>query len=97
MNRDTIWKYELEYENDQTIQTPRLWKPLHIGMQNGAICLWAEVDSEDSDIVERRISVHGTGHPLRVHHHEWSHLGTTVDENLGLVWHVYYKGPLLPQ
>ena len=87
---DTIWKYELGYTHEQTIRTPIVWRPIHVEMQDGILCLWAEVDSR-SDIVERTIAVYGTGHPLRDMHWQWQHLGSTLAAGGQLVWHVYWK------
>ena len=73
---NTIWKYELEMVDEQTIRTPIVWNPIHVDMQDGILCLWAEVDAR-STTTERTIGVYGTGHSLRDKHWQWQHLDPT--------------------
>jgi hypothetical protein len=86
---NAIWKFELDVDAEQTIETPQVWEPLHVGYQDNRLVLWAEVDSR-SKMVERTIGIRGTGIPLPNKHWQWLYIGT-VQSRHGFVWHVYWK------
>lgn len=60
----TIYKYELEVKDGiQEVYMPDAADIIHVGEQNGKICMWAEVDT--TNISEQRyFHVIGTGHPI---------------------------------
>ena len=61
---NTIWKFELETIDNQTIKIPVGGEILTIQTQNGMPCLWALVDS-NADKEDRFIEIYGTGHFIR--------------------------------
>lgn len=79
-----IWKYKLEVANSQILALPLGAKILHMGNQDGIICLWVEV-TDAEHFVERMFYVVGTGRPFDLG--KVTYLGTVlVDPS---VWHVY--------
>jgi len=56
--------------------------PRRVAMQDGVLCMWAEVDT-DTPKKTRRFSVVGTGRPI---HENGSYIGTCDDGPF--VWHV---------
>lgn len=59
-------------------------KIVHAGMQNGILCIWAEVRPDVPAPVRKDLIIYGTGHPITP---EEEHLFTIPD---GLfVWHLY--------
>lgn len=86
----TIYKYELEPMNTESIVMPVGAKLLHVDNQKGKLCLWALVDT--SPTVQhsiRMITVVGTGQKL------WEaengkrnvYIGTAIIGDF--VWHVF--------
>jgi hypothetical protein len=83
----TIYKYKLELRDSQEIAIPYYHKVRHVGLQNGDITLWAEIDTNDliSAIVNTEtFHVVGTGQKVEPH---WVYIGTCVGPVF--VWHVY--------
>lgn len=78
-----IWKYNL-YTNSEP-EIPVGGKVLHVGIQEGAPCLWVLVDPE-AEKEHREFMTYGTGHYIR-DVHEIDYIGT-VDDG-AFVWHVY--------
>lgn len=58
-----IWKWELEIDSLQQINTPADWEPIFVDVQGGTPCVWAKVQP-DNPTVSRLISVIGTGHGI---------------------------------
>lgn len=71
----TIWKYELEITDRQTIQMPEGSQILSVANQNGKLCLWAIVSPANSDR-DRVIEIIGTGNPMRISNRKF--IGTVV-------------------
>lgn len=67
----TIWKFELEVNDDIEIEMPYFAKILHVDIQYQHIlgklkeipCIWALVDTENL-IVKRRFLLCSTGNPM---------------------------------
>lgn len=82
----TIYKYQLKIINTQIVEMHRGAKILHVGSQEGSLCIWAEVDTSYPtrpfvfDIV-------GTGHTLTLSSGTCKYLGTV--QMPPYVWHVY--------
>ncbi len=61
----TVFKYELEVTDRQEIPLPPRATILSAQVQQGKVCLWAEVDYDELYLAEpRHIRIHGTGHPV---------------------------------
>jgi hypothetical protein len=84
----TVWKYELDQHNTETLLTvPAGAKFLAVGFQGDCLVVWAEVwDSEGKPSASVVVHVVGTGHevPERV-----SYLGTV--QVGAFVFHVYVE------
>lgn len=59
----TIWKFQLQLTDSQSIRMPEKSEILTVQMQGNTPCLWALVDSELPS-EGRVIEVYGTGHPV---------------------------------
>lgn len=81
---DTIYKYELVIDDVQHIPLPSGAKCLHVAMQNGHLCLWAQVNTT-RELVNRFFRIYGTGHPMQDPASRY--IGTVQDGPL--VWHVF--------
>lgn len=81
----TVWKFPLPYENEIVLMLPAGAEVLHIGMQNGGVVLWALLNPE-RPVTTRNFRLRGTGHPIDG---LVTHVGSTIDEERGLVWHVF--------
>ena len=81
----TIYKYPLELDVEQTITGP-IMEFLHLDWQNGQLCVWAEVDTDEAEETHHFYIV-GTGH--QVPSAAVDHVGTVLSEDGMFVWHVY--------
>lgn len=84
MSARQVWKYELELTDEQAVSMPEGAVLRHVGVQRGALCLWAEVDPA-ARRVPRYLSVVGTGNPML--DGRLAHVGTAQMDPF--VWHVY--------
>ena len=92
MNK-TIWKFELETTDNQTIEMPVNAEILTVQTQNGIPCIWVLVDPTETK-EKRFIEVFGTGHDV---YYDMgvsrSYLGTYQLQGGSLVFHVFeYTG-----
>lgn len=60
----TIYKYELDLADRQSLSLPQGFEILSIQVQHGVPCLWARVDSNEFVTAAIRIHCYGTGHDL---------------------------------
>lgn len=81
----TIWKFPLEVTDYQEIKAPA-GRLLHVAVQAGVLCAWAEVTPGVPDDTIG-IHIHGTGHPLSDDRGEY--LGTFMLRGGALVFHAY--------
>lgn len=81
-----IWKYPLEVTDRQEVPMPAEAQFLHVGLQNGQVCVWALVDpSKEMETVP--IHIVGTGNPMPPDN-DWAyHLGTV--QQGPFVWHIF--------
>lgn len=87
----TIYKYELKKESTQLIDIPSNSQVLSIEKQNGAIYMWALVETE-MKAIQMRIDMFGTGERINVNTSNYDYLATVQDGDF--VWHflmVYEK------
>lgn len=91
---DTIWKYQLERTDEQTINVPEGAVPLKVSDNMGWPTLWCQVDT-DNAIQTARIFIYGTGHPIQGIS-DLLYLGTTMDSQMPLISHIFTlkDGPL---
>ena len=57
----TIHKYELCDDHTFKLMTPQIFKPLHVGIQDGKYYLWAEVDAFGKTLwecVKKHLDIH---------------------------------------
>jgi len=91
----TIFKYELKGVCHQNMVEPVLMphdaRFLHVGSQGDSMFIWAEVDTESSEL-EFNFEVFGTGHEMvedmgiaRIH------IGSLIMNEGALVFHVYHR------
>ncbi len=85
----TIYKYPLNFIDEQTIHTPALRKILSVQMQKGHLCLWVEVDN-GSDSAPLIIRIVGTGHPF-LDADYCTYVGTVQVNGGAGIFHVYQK------
>ena len=79
----TIYKYELQIEDEQNIPMPVGSKIVHVGLDpRGVSCIWAEVETENP-VENVNFHIIGTGHPLP---NELVHVGSFVQGPI--VWHL---------
>lgn len=60
MNSSSIWKYELNTDNEQFVYMPPGAKILTVQIQGTKLCLWAKVNPNDLP-VPRKILIRATG------------------------------------
>lgn len=79
----TIWKYPLALNDEQTITVPSGATPLHVGPDPlGGFALWMLVD-DLMPKTDRRIIIRGTGFPVPAHK---TYIGSLHDGPF--MWHV---------
>jgi len=84
----TVWKYTLPVDDDQWIEMPADAEILFVASQRNEISflsLWAKVDPS-RPMVNRRILIRGTGHPLEV---DVAYIGSVIVADGDIVWHVF--------
>ena len=59
----TIWKYELDIDNEVEISLPKHSKILSVQTQEGKPVLWAEVNT-DNQLEKRFFNIFGTGYKI---------------------------------
>lgn len=89
MTDKAIWKFNLEIANRQILAMPAGAEILTAQIQNGAVCLWAIVDT-GLPLVKRTIACFGTGHPFDGENAPY--IGTVVLPPFGLVFHLFDCG-----
>lgn len=87
----TIWKFNLEVTDVQSVELPARHKLLTSQTQLGQLCLWAMVMPLGQDHLgrskrKRKFRVVGTGNPFP-DFREWRYLSTT--QMGSFVWHVF--------
>ena len=87
--KKTIWKFELEIADKQTIEMPVNAEILTVQTQNEIPCLWALVDPDDPK-EDRVIKIFGTGHPIVYDAGvDRKYIGTYQLRGGSLVFHVF--------
>lgn len=88
MESRAIYKYELPlYSEFTTFNVPQGFHILSAQVQNGLICIWAEVDTTVDGVETVRFRLVGTGWLVDLE--GWTYIDTV---QLGeFVWHIYYS------
>lgn len=85
----TIHKFALQ-PGINDISMPQRAIILHVGVQRGTVCVWAQVDvSPDTLFETRRMVLYGTGHALA--DNPGTYIGTVMVLNAELVFHAYLE------
>ena len=86
----TVYEYPLTSAPITTLQLPYDAKPLHVDVQLGdpRIQMWVETDSNPVSTVPRNFAIVPTGGEVPSHQPA-SFIGTVVNNELGLVFHIY--------
>jgi len=91
----TIYKYALELTDRQLVSIPLGSKILSVDNQNGAICVWVEVDSDVPYYRDYVFRIVGTGNPIdfptkpNETTSPYNFIGTVIMNPF--VWHVYWR------
>ena len=80
----TIYKYVLEIKETQTVSLTRGARILSVANQDGKLCLWVQVETEEENEYWS-IAIYGTGNPLP--EYPGAFIGTVIIEPY--VWHVF--------
>lgn len=84
-----IWKYELDATDSPVVRMPIGSQSLSVGMQGDTLIVWALVDPERDEQLERfRFRVAGTGDFVEAIMESWKFLGTVKNRN-GIARHVW--------
>ncbi len=81
-----IWKYELPFSDQVTLNLPENAHILSCQMQGRILCLWVVVNPAN-EAVERTFRVIGTGHAFDFDSQDLEYI-TTVQDG-ALVWHIF--------
>ena len=84
----TIWKYDLETTDYQTLSIPLPAKILSVSNQGMQIVLYAEVNTESRLMRDVAVWMHGTGHERKALDTA-EFIGTVKLMNGTLMFHVY--------
>ena len=85
---NTIYKFYLKLEGEQTIKIQANYEILSVGEQFGDLYLWALVNP-DNRLIDKKIFIYGTGHLMEMDITKNSYLGTVITEGGNLVWHIF--------
>lgn len=81
-----IFKYEIPHtEKKYNLVLPVNSVLIHLGSQNGKICIWAEIDPDETEETIIPLEIIGTGWGFESEGKY--HLGTVQMGNF--VWHIY--------
>ena len=83
--KTAIHKYPIRLLEQQTVTMPLSANILCAQMQNRKLCIWAKVDSDESQTIDRTILIFGTGNPMPMAHGDYI---DTVQVD-SFVWHVF--------
>ncbi len=86
----TIWKFELETTDQQTLKMPNGAEILTVQIQHGVPCLWAMIYS-DEPLEDRIIEINGTGNPVRDPCQMRKYIGTYQLQGGAFIGHVFER------
>lgn len=82
----TIYKYQLEVTDEQTVEIPAGAVLLDVQVQNGIPCMWCVVEPTANKF-PYKVWIAGTGHPMIKY--PCFYAGTFQLPERGLVFHVF--------
>jgi hypothetical protein len=86
----TIYKYLLDVQDEQEVSLPVGARILSIAMQQGKLCLWAEVDPDPTlMLVNVPIYLYGIEHPIDVPPNKRRFICTLLLNEGSLVLHAF--------
>lgn len=85
----TIYKYTLQITGKQIVPMPYNSEIIAVKNQDGNLCLWAIVETDNEVRPTYEIEIFGTGHPIDKNIFR-EFIDTCVMPN-GLVWHVFKR------
>lgn len=88
-----IWKYEIDF-HFMRFQPPEIEMPLNaeilsVANQKDRLCIWAQVDPNETEKEMRKFLVVGTGHDMKVDDRCLWFIGTVQFAEGNLVLHVF--------
>ncbi len=86
----TIWKFQLEIKDEQSILMPAGAEILTVQVQHGIPCVWALV-LPSVPMEQREFRIYGTGHPVDDSEIFLSYIGTYQLQEGSLVFHVFER------
>ncbi len=86
---ETIWKYELETTDFQTVSLPVNAEILTIDTQCSTVCIWALVEKTEHKNEEKIIEIFGTGHEMKEANRKY--IGTYQLNGGALVFHAFER------
>lgn len=89
----TIYKYPLEFLDEQTYAMPKGANILSVKWVRGQICIYALIDTDENMCEVRKFLIIGTGHIIKPNTTPATHyfIGTVHNEDQSLVFHVFEK------
>lgn len=89
----TVWKYDLQINDVQTVYAPFGATPLTAQMQKSKLALWMLIPDVDAPDQPIEIFIFGTGHPMPTIISALHYLATVQMEGGDLIWHVFVNIP----
>lgn len=89
----TIWKYEIETTDRQTLLLPKASEILTVQIQNGKPVLWVLFDINNKTKTTRTIEIFGTGNPIEEYDtiKSLKYIGTYQLLEIGFVGHIFER------
>lgn len=89
----TIYKYPLEWADEQAIEMPKGARILSVQWIRGSICIYALIDINEQIREAHKFLIIGTGCPIYPNTEPAVHyfLGTVHNEDHSLVFHIFEK------
>ena len=88
MEKDVIWKYEIEIRDDYELTIPAHGDILYLGVQNNKPYIWVKVNPYNKG-VKRHFAVYGTGHSIKEKEDELIYIGSFQTHDERFVAHVF--------
>lgn len=89
----TVYKYTLALKTGiQTIDLPTSARVIKAGIIRKQLCIWAQVDKDDTEVFSERFCIVGTGWEMEDDdYYEYDHIDSILDDPY--IWHVFHLIP----